>query len=169
LRSGEDRDRESGVRRRATAIGSGTREGLSGAELLPGARVLLVAGIANPQRFAEDVRAAGWDVAGEMWFADHHAFTAADVARIAVKARESRAAAVFTTDKDAVRFETLGPVPFPLFAVPLTVEFDPPTILFERVSSVLSARSAHPGPEFSGAEAYRRPADGNRSPAGGLR
>ena len=77
---------------------------------------------------------------GEMWFADHHAFTAGDVSRISEKASESGADAVFTTDKDAVRFEVLKALPFPLFAVPMTVEFDPPTVLFERIRSVLPAR-----------------------------
>ncbi len=137
--------REAGVGSRTAEIGSDAREGLPGIDLPLRARVVLVAGIANPQRFADDVRAAGWEVAGEMWFADHHAFTAADVARIAGKVKESGAAAVFTTEKDAVRFEALGSAPFPLFAVPLTVEFDPPAILFERVSSVLPARSAGRG------------------------
>jgi tetraacyldisaccharide 4'-kinase len=99
--------------------------------------VLLVAGIANPQRFADDVRATGAVVAGELWFADHHRYTAADVARIAAAASEAGAARVFTTDKDAVRFEALGPLPFALYRVPLTLAFDPPTVLFHRVAALL--------------------------------
>ena len=71
--------------------------GLSDRKLLPGTRVVLVAGIANPQRFAEDVRGAGWNVVGEMWFADHHPFTSGDLTRIAAKVAESGAEAVFTT------------------------------------------------------------------------
>jgi tetraacyldisaccharide 4'-kinase len=128
-----------------TPRGVGRRESGIGSALPPGARTLLVAGIANPQRFADDVRAAGWEVAGEMWFADHHVFTVADVARITAKLKESGAAAVFTTEKDAVRFEALGSAPFPLFAMPLSVEFDPAGILFERVSSVLPAQSTGRG------------------------
>jgi tetraacyldisaccharide 4'-kinase len=104
-----------------------------------GSRVLLVAGIANPHRFADDVRAAGWMVAGEQWFPDHHPFIAGDVGRIAARVTESNAEAVLTTEKDAVRFEALGSMPFPLYAVPLTVEFDPPTALFDRIASVLPA------------------------------
>ena len=114
-------------------------------ELLPGARVLLAAGIANPQRFADDVRAAGWQVAEQMWFPDHHAFTARDLSRIAACALDSKASAVFTTEKDAVRVEALGPVPFDLYAVPLVVEFDPPAMLFDRIASVLAARRAAGG------------------------
>jgi tetraacyldisaccharide 4'-kinase len=138
-------------------------------------RVLLVAGIANPQRFAADVRTAGWTVVGEQWFPDHHAFTAGDVARISTKIAEVGADAVFTTGKDAVRFEALGSTPFPLYTVPLTVEFDPPTVLFDRIATVLSARSAHRGPpaaEACGAPAAGSPAaptEDRRSPAGGFR
>lgn len=104
-------------------------------------QVFVVAGIANPRRFADDVRGAGWNVVGEQWFADHHAFTPADVARVAARVSETGAGAVFTTDKDAVRFEGLGPIPFPLYRVPLTVTFDPPTVLFDRVATVLPTRS----------------------------
>jgi tetraacyldisaccharide 4'-kinase len=103
-------------------------------------RVFLVAGIANPQRFADDVHAAGWAVAGEMWFPDHHAFSPTDIAGIAAAAAAAGAEAVFTTEKDGVRFEALGITPFPLFAVPVTIEFDPPSVLFERIASVLGTR-----------------------------
>ena len=48
------------------------------------------------------------------------------------------ASAVFTTDKDAVRFEALAPS-FPLYRVPLIVEFDPPDALFESVKAVLGS------------------------------
>jgi tetraacyldisaccharide 4'-kinase len=109
--------------------------------------VLLVAGIANPQRFADDVRAAGAVVAGELWFADHHRYTAADVTRIAAAAAQAGATQVFTTDKDAVRFEALGPLPFALSRVPLTLAFDPPAVLFDRVASLLI--TAAPGAAVS--------------------
>jgi tetraacyldisaccharide 4'-kinase len=105
----------------------------------PGAP-LLVAGIANPDRFAENVRAAGWAVAGEAWFPDHHPFTAQDIARIDQQRRASGAGAVFTTAKDAVRFEALGTRPFALYEVALAIEFDPPSLLFERVAQVISTR-----------------------------
>lgn len=126
--------RESSVGSRE-AGGIDMREGATGSPR-PGSRVLLVAGIANPQRFADDVRGAGWEVVGEEWFADHHVFTPHDIARVAARVAERGAAAVFTTDKDAVRLEAFE-VPFPMFRVPVTVEFDPPTHLFERVAALL--------------------------------
>ena len=129
---------------RESGVGRGIADGTRGGGTLPegpprGARVLLVAGIANPERFAEDVRAAGWTVVAEQWFADHHPFTAHDISRIAARAAESGAEAVFTTDKDAVRLEGFD-LPFPLFRVPVAIEFDPPALLFERIDSLLPGR-----------------------------
>jgi len=105
-----------------------------------GSPVVLACGIANPQRFVDDVKAAGWQVARAVTFPDHHPFSARDVARIAAAVSETGAAAVFATDKDAVRFEAAGPLPFPLFRVPMTVIFDPPEALFERVAAILTVR-----------------------------
>jgi tetraacyldisaccharide 4'-kinase len=97
--------------------------------------VITVAGIANPARFASDLRAAGWQVAGELTFADHHRYTAADTSRIAEVVRETGARAVLTTAKDAVRFEPLGGLPFPLYSVPMTLEFDPRRTLFDAIEA----------------------------------
>ena len=99
-------------------------------------KVLAVAGIAHPDRFASSLREAGWNVVETMAFADHHRYTGRDVEAIAMKVQSTGADAVFTTDKDAVRFETLA-TPFPLYRVPLRVEFDPPAALFESVTAVL--------------------------------
>ncbi len=38
----------------------------------PGARVFAVAGIAGPDRFFADLRAAGWEIVGNLTFRDHH-------------------------------------------------------------------------------------------------
>ena len=48
---------------------------------------------------------AGYVVAGEVLFGDHHDFSARDIARISGAVIETGAEAVLTTDKDAVRFE----------------------------------------------------------------
>jgi tetraacyldisaccharide 4'-kinase len=104
----------------------------------PVGKVLAVAGIAIPQRFADSLKEAQWPVADLLAFPDHHRYSQLDVERIARRMRESGAASVFTTEKDAVRFEALGPLPFPLFRVPLTVEFDPPDVVFESVRAVLA-------------------------------
>jgi len=116
-------DQGSGIRGQGSGIGD--------------RKVLAVAGIANPERFVMALKAAGWNVVDAMTFGDHHRYSRADVAAIAARASSAGANVVFTTDKDAVRLEAVGDVPFPLYRVPLTVEFDPPAALFESVKAVL--------------------------------
>ena len=101
-----------------------------------GSNILAVAGIANPQRFFDAVKAAGWNVVDAIAFKDHHRYTAADVAAIAAKMKSAHADVVFTTDKDAVRLESLS-LPFEACRVPLTVDFDPPDVLMASVLAVL--------------------------------
>ena len=101
-----------------------------------GSNVLAVSGIANPDRFITSLKDAGWNVVDSMTFADHHRYSPKDLDAIASKMTTAGAQAVFTTDKDAVRFELLAPS-FPLYRVPLVVEFDPPQALFESVKAVL--------------------------------
>ena len=131
------------------SLGAPIAIGRGGADAAPGAplverdnegigAVLTVAGIANPDRFVDSLKAAGWPIGHSMTFSDHHRYTAQDVQRIAAVFRECGATCVYTTDKDAVRFEALGPLPFPIFRVPLLVEFDPPDVMFESVRAVLA-------------------------------
>jgi tetraacyldisaccharide 4'-kinase len=68
-----------------------------------GARVVAVAGIARPERFFRAVREQGWNVVAELQYSDHHWYTPKDLAEINNVAQESRARAVVTTEKDAVR------------------------------------------------------------------
>ena len=103
-----------------------------------GVKVVAVAGIANPQRFFDDLKGAGWNVVEALVFADHHRFTASDVAAIESKLKAASADVVYTTDKDAVRLEGLS-LPFDAFRVPLLVEFDPPDALMASVMAVAAA------------------------------
>jgi tetraacyldisaccharide 4'-kinase len=67
--------------------------------------VVAIAGIARPERFFNDLAAAGWKLGATMRFADHHVYSATDVDRIVAAARDAGASTVVTTEKDAVRFE----------------------------------------------------------------
>lgn len=105
-------------------------------------RVLALAGIAHPLRFAEALRAAGWTVADAVSFPDHHRYTDEDVTRVEVARAAANADVVFTTDKDAVRLETLGSLPFAACRVPQTLSFDPPETLFELIRASLDRQSS---------------------------
>jgi tetraacyldisaccharide 4'-kinase len=91
----------------------------------PGTRVLAVAGIARPERFFRSIEAAGWAVAGEVSFPDHHPFTAQDMARIADNAARARAVLVLTTEKDLVRMLPLQPFSLPVAWAPMRVVIEP--------------------------------------------
>lgn len=87
--------------------------------------VVGVAGIARPERFHAALTEAGWNVASFMGFGDHHRFTRRDLGAVAGRVSQVGAAAVLTTDKDAVRLRLLRPLPVPVFAAPLEVEVEP--------------------------------------------
>jgi tetraacyldisaccharide 4'-kinase len=101
----------------------------SGGDVAPtrGARVVALAGIARPERFSRALEHAGWTVVATVPFADHHVYTRADLERVARAVCESRADAVLTTEKDAVRLRPWRPLPLPvpIAAVPMTIAFDP--------------------------------------------
>ena len=99
-------------------------------------RSLAVAGIAHPDRFVTMLRDAGWNVVESLAFPDHHRYTAKDIAAIDAKMKSANADVVFTTDKDAVRLESLT-LPFEAYRVPLQVQFDPPDALMASVMAVL--------------------------------
>ncbi|MGE0393233.1 MAG: tetraacyldisaccharide 4'-kinase [Vicinamibacterales bacterium] len=75
------------------------------AAVVPG-NAVAVSGIARPERFFAAARAAGWSIAREWRFRDHHWFTERDWRAIADAARAA-GATVLTTEKDAVRLEPL--------------------------------------------------------------
>jgi tetraacyldisaccharide 4'-kinase len=112
-----------------------------------GVPVVAVCGIAHPSRFFDDVKAAGYTVRATLPFADHHRFTSRDVGSIQQTVANVGAGAVVTTEKDAVRFEACGPLPFQLFALPVAIAFDPPDALFASVEALLARAPARTGGE----------------------
>jgi tetraacyldisaccharide 4'-kinase len=138
-------------------VRAGSRESVVGSRT-DGA-VMAVGGIANPQRFFDALKESGTNVVDTVAFPDHHLYTRADIDRIASKLQTSGGEAVFTTDKDAVRFEALGALPFALYRVPLVVTFEPADALFESVRAVLRQASSprpqapSPKPQASGPHA----------------
>jgi tetraacyldisaccharide 4'-kinase len=89
------------------------------------APALAIAGIANPDRFLEDLRAAGWNLAGSMRFRDHHDYSARDVEGVAKRAAAVGATRIVTTEKDAIRLLRFRPLAVPLIAAPLRLQPEP--------------------------------------------
>jgi tetraacyldisaccharide-1-P 4'-kinase len=91
----------------------------------PGGRVLVVSGIARPERFVDESREAGLEVVATLTFRDHHPYTPADIDRMARAAADAKADLVLTTEKDCVRLLPLRPWPFRLAVRPMTVRVEP--------------------------------------------
>jgi tetraacyldisaccharide 4'-kinase len=112
-----------------------------------GAPVVAVAGIAGPARFFDSLRAAGWNVVADVAFADHHWFTAGDVARLGAVARQHAAALILTTEKDMMRLLPRRPLPLPVAWVPLELSWpvvQVREIVAARLAAVRRARSPEP-------------------------
>jgi tetraacyldisaccharide 4'-kinase len=90
-----------------------------------GLPVLALAGIAGPQRFLDDLCAAGWNVVDTMQFRDHHRYDAEDLVYIAERASAAAAELVVTTEKDYVRLLPLQPWPVAIDFVPIELRPEP--------------------------------------------
>ena len=81
-------------------------------------------GIARPEQFFAGLERAGAQLAARWGFADHHRYTAAELARIATSAQRAGAQTLLTTEKDRVRLGALAdslPSTLRLQAVPLRI------------------------------------------------
>jgi len=84
-------------------------------------------GIARPEQFFAGLEAAGLKLALRQVFPDHHRYTALDLDRLAIAARDAGATALVTTEKDLVRLGALAstfPESMPLSAVGLRIEIE---------------------------------------------
>jgi tetraacyldisaccharide 4'-kinase len=110
------------------------------------ARVLLVTGIARPERVARAVAALPVEVVERMTFPDHHAYPEASLERILEAHRRSGADWVLTTAKDHVKL--LGRLEAPLAVLP--VRADPDPAFWEWLEGrLLSAGEPPPAPEMA--------------------
>ncbi len=84
-------------------------------------------GIARPDQFFQGLESSGAKLAARIAFADHHIYTAADLARIDSAARAAGATALLTTEKDRVRIGALAAnvsASLPIQTVALRIEIE---------------------------------------------
>jgi tetraacyldisaccharide 4'-kinase len=100
---------------------------------LRGKRVLAFAGIGDPARFFNTLRASGIDVAGHRAFADHHPYSQAEIESLIAEAKRDGLILV-TTEKDLARLRDRAQqiVPFRV-----TLEFDDAPLLRKFVTDRL--------------------------------
>lgn len=69
-------------------------------------RALAFCGLGNPEQFFSSVRRNGINVAAEISFPDHHAYTSRDIDSLIAQAKACHADAWITTEKDNIRLES---------------------------------------------------------------
>ena len=95
--------------------------------VLPGPmpeRPIVFCGIARPQNFFAQLRAAGVCPAAEAVYRDHHAYSSGDIEELLELSRRSHAGGFVTTEKDLVNLGTFADRLAPLAAVPVTMELE---------------------------------------------
>jgi tetraacyldisaccharide 4'-kinase len=102
--------------------------------------VVAVAGIGQPGQFFRMLEESGVALSASLAFPDHHSYSDKDIRRIQSALETSAARVVMTTEKDAVRFEALGRLPFELMAVPMRLEVDDWAGLTAALQHVVSER-----------------------------
>jgi tetraacyldisaccharide 4'-kinase len=85
-------------------------------------RPVVFCGIARPQNFLLQLRAAGVDPVAEAFFRDHHAYTEKDVRELLQLQQRSEAGGFVTTEKDAVNLGGYLRALAPLAVVPVKME-----------------------------------------------
>lgn len=90
--------------------------------------IQLVSGIGNPQRFAATVRHLGFQVTGYHWFADHHPFTAADLAQIPTP--------LLMTEKDAVKCRSFAKSQWYSLPVQAVLPAEVETFIIKRLNTL---------------------------------
>jgi tetraacyldisaccharide 4'-kinase len=99
-------------------------------------------GIARPQQFFAQVRAAGITPAAELTFGDHHTYDPSDVNRLLDARSKAGGDGFLTTEKDAVNLGALQPKLSPLAVAVLNLTLDRPA---DVVDTIL-ARITQPKP-----------------------
>ena len=85
-------------------------------------RPVVFCGIARPQNFLLQLRAAGIDPIAEAFFRDHHAYMEKDVRDLLHLKKQSEAGGFVTTEKDAVNLGGYLEALQPLAVVPVKME-----------------------------------------------
>jgi tetraacyldisaccharide 4'-kinase len=110
--------------------------------LLPSvpANPVVFCGIARPQPFFAQVRAAGITPAAEVVFRDHHAYDKRDIQRLLAMRRDLGSAGFLTTEKDAVNLGPWQAELDPVAIVMLKLTLDCPADLVESILATIAER-----------------------------
>jgi tetraacyldisaccharide 4'-kinase len=106
-------------------------------------RPLVFCGIARPQNFLLQLRAAGIDPIAEAFFRDHHAYTDKDIRDLLGLKRRSEADGFVTTEKDAVNLGGYLDALQPLTVIPVKIELEDAANAVDTMLRVIDERRRH--------------------------
>ena len=101
-------------------------------------------GIARPENFFEQLRAAGVMLAGTRSFRDHHAYTDGDVRQLLALRTQHGAAAFVTTEKDAINLESRGAALALMHVIPVHMEVEDAEAALSTLLAAIAARNRPP-------------------------
>jgi tetraacyldisaccharide 4'-kinase len=101
---------------------------------------VIFCGIARPQPFFAQIRAAGVTPAAEVVYRDHHAYDKHDIRRLLARRRELGSGGFLTTEKDAVNLGPLRAELEPVAIVTLKLTLDRPADLVDTILATISKR-----------------------------
>jgi tetraacyldisaccharide 4'-kinase len=105
-------------------------------------RPVVFCGIARPQNFLLQLRAAGVDPIAEAFFRDHHAYAEKDVRDLLELRQRSEAGGFITTEKDAVNLGGYLDALAPMAVVPVKMELADAANAVDTILRVIEER--HP-------------------------
>jgi tetraacyldisaccharide 4'-kinase len=98
------------------------RRGIAPQDIPP--RPVVFCGIARPQNFVLQLRAANIEPAAEAFYRDHHAYTEQDIRDLLALKQKSEAGGFVTTEKDAVNLGVHLSALQPMSVVPVRMQLD---------------------------------------------
>jgi tetraacyldisaccharide 4'-kinase len=101
---------------------------------------IVFCGIARPQQFFAQVRAAGITPAAEVIFRDHHAYDRSDIERLLAMRGKLSAGGFLTTEKDEVNLGSLQNDLKPFAVAALSLALDHPTDVVDAVLARIEKR-----------------------------
>jgi len=107
------------------------------------ARPIVFCGIARPQNFLLQLRAAGIDPVAEAFFRDHHPYTEKDIRDLLELRRRSEGGSFVTTEKDAVNLGGYLAALAPLVVVRVTMELADAANAVDTMLRVIEERRRH--------------------------
>ncbi len=105
---------------------------------------LAFCGIARPEAFFAQLRAAGINLVGTRKFRDHHAYTKSDVRSLLAARKKSGATSFITTEKDAINLEPFLAELAPLHLAPVYMQIDDANAVAKTLWAAIAARNARP-------------------------